>query len=62
MDNDKKKNNIDYEEFERGKKFMDEPPDEELKENMRNERKKFKSRDDSQSERKYRNDRPNKKK
>ncbi|SFE43963.1 hypothetical protein SAMN05216238_11625 [Lentibacillus persicus] len=54
--------NYNPEEFEESKKFMDEPPDEDLKENMRSEKQKFTAQKDSQSERKYRSDRSDKKK
>lgn len=48
------------EEFEDDKKFMDEPPLEDLKEQMKDERDKLKSKNTSQSERKHKSGRDNK--
>ncbi|QKY70110.1 hypothetical protein [Lentibacillus sp. CBA3610] len=48
-----KQNKKKLDEFEEQKKFMDEPPDEELKEEMRGERDKFTSKGSSKSERKH---------
>lgn len=48
-------------EFEEQKKFMDEPPDEDLKEEIKGERDKFNSKGTSKSERKYKSERKNRK-